>query len=384
MKKFYNSILLVLCLTTTNLVAQNVNITTKIDGFRHNWDCCDDGVSVFCIFDNYPDPRYKVWVGYNGGTFSQSTNGPGLYSGCGSGNYTYGADGMACNTWNPGTITGPSFSNVAATSINVDMQSWEEDEAVACCYNDVCNMNESGYGGFPCFGLCPNPDDTRCGRLRIGDIDFTVYEPCVEKNYPGAYKSGSFLSMHNRCGDNNGDGYGIQNFKINWNFAAAPTITKQPSDASYGGAIRDVCTGLPITLTVDCNKFGTGNWTLGRWVKWQSSPDGVNWTDLGGTGGVNVSVNTGTTFTCNFTPTVAGTIYYRSVLSSLCNSGFATQTTNSSAVKFIVHDATTDPYCTAPQCNIAYVDPTLTTEVGATGTPSNPFKGLFFYIGMVL
>lgn len=186
MKKFYNSILLVLCLTTTNLVAQNVNITTKINGFRHNWDCCNDGASVLCIGSNFPDPRYKVWIGYNGTTFSQSTNGPGLY--CGASDYTYGADAEDCSTWNPGEITGPAFSNVAATSVNVDMQSWEDDGCGSNCVPDGPSSNP--------FDACfYNADDTRCGRLRIGDIDFSVYAPCSDQTYNGAFTAGSILQM---------------------------------------------------------------------------------------------------------------------------------------------------------------------------------------------
>lgn len=165
MKKFYNSILLVLCLTTTNLVAQNVNITTKINGFRHNWDCCNDGASILCIGSNFPDPRYKVWIGYNGTTFSQSTNGPGLY--CGASDYTYGADAEDCSTWNPGEITGPAFSNVAATSVNVDMQSWEDDGCGSNCVPDGPSSN-------PLDACFYNADDTRCGRLRIGAIFFSA------------------------------------------------------------------------------------------------------------------------------------------------------------------------------------------------------------------
>jgi hypothetical protein len=249
MKNFYTLFLFVLCLAKTSLVAQNVNISTKINGFRHNWDCCNDGASVFCIGSNFPDLRFKVWIGYNGTTFSQSTNGPGLY--CGASDYTYGADAEDCSTWNPGEITGPAFSNVAATSVNVDMQSWEDDGCGSNCVPDGPSSNP--------FDACfYNADDTRCGRLRIGDIDFSVYAPCSDQTYNGAFTGGTFLSMHNRCGDNNGAGYGLDQFKINWNFAAAPTIVTQPSAPAYGGAVRDVCTGLPITLTVICNKFVPG------------------------------------------------------------------------------------------------------------------------------
>ncbi len=72
MKNFYTLFLFVLCLAKTSLVAQNVNISTKINGFRHNWDCGNDGVN-----NNEPDIRYKVWFGWNGAGFVQSTNSPG-------------------------------------------------------------------------------------------------------------------------------------------------------------------------------------------------------------------------------------------------------------------------------------------------------------------
>jgi hypothetical protein len=117
-----------------------------------------------------PDPRYRVWVGWDGSNFSQSTNSPGLYSGCSG---VYGADDVRCNVWDPGDITLPTLTGNMST-YNVEMESWEEDEGIACCVNDNCNKNSSGVGGFPCFGICPNLDDTRCGRLRIGDISYVA------------------------------------------------------------------------------------------------------------------------------------------------------------------------------------------------------------------
>ena len=94
-----------------------------------------------------PDPRYRVWVGWDGSNFSQSTNSPGLYSGCSG---VYGADDVRCNVWDPGDITLPTLTGNMST-YNVEMESWEEDEGIACCVNDNCNKNSSGVGGFPCF-----------------------------------------------------------------------------------------------------------------------------------------------------------------------------------------------------------------------------------------
>jgi len=42
-----------------------INADVEINGFRHNWDCGNDAGG----FNSQPDPRYKVWVGYNAGNF---------------------------------------------------------------------------------------------------------------------------------------------------------------------------------------------------------------------------------------------------------------------------------------------------------------------------
>jgi hypothetical protein len=118
---------------------------------------------------------------------------------CGASDYTYGADSEDCSSWNPGDITLPTLTGNMST-YNVDMQSWEEDGCFSNCTPNTC-------GVFDNFG---NSDDTRCGRLRIGDISLCSYAPCTDHTFNGDFQSGSFLSMHNRCGDNNGAGYGIK------------------------------------------------------------------------------------------------------------------------------------------------------------------------------
>lgn len=361
MKKIYTLLFFTISISFFSL-SQNVNIITKIDGFYHNWDCCNDGNPFGgCFLGNKPDPRYRVWVGYNGGNFLNYTSNPGLYSGCGN---TYGADEVDCSVWNPGVITGPTLTG-NATSLNVEMESWEEDGCGSNCDKNTCGV----------FG---NDDDTRCGQLRIGDISFLNYAPCTDHTFSGAFTNGTFLSMHNRCGDNNGAGYGIQNFIVNWNFAVAPTIVTQPDNVIYGGGSRESCTTLPITLTVVSNAKtgGTTNWTLARWVKWQSAPTSTGpWTDIPAT--LNTSAyTTQTTFTYTFTPSSPGTTYYRAVLSSLCSSGFASQTVNSNPVEVIVYDNATNPFCTSPACNISYVDPVGGNDVTGNGRPSNPYKSI--------
>lgn len=213
----------------TNSFSQNVNATIQINGFRHNWDCGNDGAG-----GNDPDPRYKVWIGRNGSNYVQSLNGPGFFSGCASAG-TYGADAIPCSFWNPGLITAAVFTNVNMSQINIDMESWEEDGCGSECEKESCFLNS---------------DDIRCGRLNIGNIDFWQQAPCQNNTYTGGFTSTNFLSMYNRCSDNNGAGYGINQLIVNWSFASAPTITTQPTPLD-----RTLCIGTPTTLTVAVNTW---------------------------------------------------------------------------------------------------------------------------------
>ena len=359
--------------------SQSITVSgTIVDGFRHNWDCCNDGVGCpFGIDVNgtgQPDPRYRVWVGWDGSNFSQSTNSPGLYSGCSG---VYGADDVRCNVWDPGDITLPTLTGNMST-YNVEMESWEEDEGILCCVNDNCNKNLSGTGGL-CFGICPNLDDTRCGRLRIGDISLCSYAPCTDHTFTGDFTSGSFLSMHNRCGDNNGAGYGLNQLRLNWSFNAAPTITLEPTDASLGGSPRNTCENIALSLEVRSDaKCG---WTLARWVRWEESTDNVNWTAIAGTDNGS-AFTTQTTFA--FNPTLPNaspgsplTRYYRAVLVSACtkpttDAGWRSSalSTISAVMQVTVYDPS-DAFCTAPQCNIMYVDPVNGNDANV-GSPVLP------------
>lgn len=150
MKKKANLIgILLLCFITISVNAQVlINADIDINGFRHNHNCGDDAGG------NSPDPRYKVWVGYNTANFGAIDNAPGLYPGCAA---TYGVDEVSCNVWNPGIINAASYTSLPLTQINIDMESWEEDGCGSNCESNTCTFNS---------------DDTRCGRTRIGDINF--------------------------------------------------------------------------------------------------------------------------------------------------------------------------------------------------------------------
>ena len=298
--------LLVICVSLLFISANGysqvlINADVKINGFRHDWDCGNDVGG----FNSFPDPRYKVWVGYNSGNFQNVNAGPGLYGGCGN---TYGGDAVFCSTWNPGLINAASFNAQQINEINIDMESWEDD---GCGSN--CNANT-------CFF---NSDDTRCGRLRIGDVNFWSEPPCQDNLYNGDFTSGSFLSMHNRCSDHNGGGYGIDQLIINWSFATSPSIITQPFPYD-----RVLCPGDVTTLDVSVDEWN--GWSLAQLVQWQMSTNtdcnsASNWTDIPGAN------------TLSYTPNeIPGTRLYRCVISSNCTD-INTQQVVSECVRVTYH-----------------------------------------------
>lgn len=365
--------------------AQNVNFSGTIYNLKHNFQCNNDGT----LSEN-PHPRWQFRFGYNNFNYSDVTNNADYGSGSSS---TYGPPGrLACGDYTK-TITLPSFSNVPANYVRIDMKSWEEDGAfTACCVSDNTTGNGNGDGGFPCFGACVNADDNCFGWKDIsGQINFWNYAPCTTHSYYGDFDSGSFLSSHGRggassCGGvlsdydgtNAGD-YGIKQLDLYWDFASSPTITLQPDAISLGGATRNICTGNSFSLQFSTNSFN--GWTLGRWVKWQESTDNTNWTDVSGPNG---TANTATTFT--FTPTqpsvtLGSTVvrYYRAIAGSAC-SNINTQTTTTNVVTVTYYNGS-DIFCTAPSCGVVYVDPTPKSggypyggdNTSTTGGPTTPY-----------
>jgi gliding motility-associated-like protein len=282
LRKIFYLLLLIATNTVSSQVFVNANV--RINGFRHNHDCGNDAGG----FNSQPDPRYRIWMGYNAGNFSQITSSPGLYSGCTD---TYGADAVFCSSWNPGIINAITFNALPLNQINIDLETWEEDGCGSNCTSGTCTFNN---------------DDVRCGRTRVGDINFWNQSPCQDMTYIGEYTSGSFLSMHNRCSDNNGKGYGIDRLIVNWDFASPPTILSDafPFD-------RVLCPGESTTLTVSVNSWN--GWSLGRLIQWQVSTNTdcnapATWTDIPGA--------TSLSYTPPQTP---GTRLYRCIISSHCS-----------------------------------------------------------------
>lgn len=315
MRKFLLLLMTALYVVVGNSQTVNINATISINGFRHNWDCGNDGAG------NEPDPRYKVWTGWNGGNFTQVIGGPGSYGACSG---IYGGTDLTCSTFNVGNlIPCPSIVNqpmAPASQINVDMESWEEDGCGSDCTAGTCTFNS---------------DDTRCGRLRIGDINFWQQAPCQDNTYNGGFTSSNFLSMHNRCADNNGAGYGINQLIINWSFASAPTITTQPTDVSQGGPDRTLCIGSTTNMSVTVNSWN--GWSLGRHYQWQvndlttvptpsSNCPTTGWTDI-----------PGATLSNYTPPQTPGTRLYRCLITSNCTANFTSQTVISECVRVTYH-----------------------------------------------
>jgi gliding motility-associated-like protein len=283
MKKNNLFVLLLLCITTISLNAQVlINANVDINGFRHNHDCGNDAAG------NDPEPRYKVWIGSNAANFSQVTNGPGIYPGC---TVTYGANEIPCSFWNPGLINAAQIVGQPINQINIDLESWEEDGCGSDCEANTCTFNS---------------DDVRCPRTRIGDINFWNLPPCTNNIYVGEFNTGSFLSMHDRCSDRNGAGYGIDELIINWSFASSPTILSEAAPFD-----RTLCLGDVTSLEVQVDTWN--GWSLGQLVQWQISEN----TDCATPGAwTNIP---GATSLIYEPAQIPGTRLYRCIISSNCS-----------------------------------------------------------------
>ena len=125
----------------SDTTAQNVNISGSIVNLKHRFQLGDDGTTG----DN-PHPRWQFRFGYNNFTYTHVSSGADFGSGTSS---TYGPGGRLGGDYVK-TITLPSYSNVNASYVRVDMKSWEEDGAFTpCCVTDNTTGNGDGQSGFP-------------------------------------------------------------------------------------------------------------------------------------------------------------------------------------------------------------------------------------------
>jgi hypothetical protein len=369
----------------SDTTAQNVNISGSIVNLKHRFQLGDDGTTG----DN-PHPRWQFRFGYNNFTYTHVSSGADFGSGTSS---TYGPGGRLGGDYVK-TITLPSYSNVNASYVRVDMKSWEEDGAFTpCCVTDNTTGNGDGQSGFPCFGACVNADDNCFGWKDIsGQINYWNNPPCADYSWYGEYNTGTFLSSYGRggassCGgllsdyDNvNAGSYGINELKLNWNYASPPTLSTLISDVNGNGNPITSCVGVPITLSTNSTTFFHG-WSLTRWVKLQYSYNNVLWTDTT----INTTAYTTESAFSFSLPTYIGTRYYRVLAYSGCADDFATSglvaTTNTITV---VINPPSNPACAnAAACFSVYVDPVNGNNITGDGSPQKPFKNLSNALGSV-
>ena len=282
MKRIFTLIFFVIAAMQYNMQAQNVNAYLDVIEVRHNYDCGNDAVGACCgcwiSICNDPEPRWNFWGGHTGANFQGPT-------------YINGGT-RGCGVWNIGDADVANFTNVAATQINIDMQSWEDDD---CGSTDTYNTG------------CVNDDDAYTPRTRIANINFRDQNPCQYNQYGWYY------------GNNGYGGY----FDIYWEYAVAPTITTQPTAA---GADRNLCIGTSTTLTVAVNTDTYNGRSLGLNYQWQVSTEtacnGTNWTNIAGA--------TSSSYTPPQTP---GTRLYRVLVTSNCSPDFSSRTVTSSCVR---------------------------------------------------
>ncbi len=160
---------------------QNVDVSMDVIEVRHNYDCGSDGDGLFA---GTPEPRWKFWGGYDGGSWSF----------VGTHKYAFDGGALNCGIWNHSDFDLRNISNNPTRYMSVDMESWEEDGCGGDNdYNDDCWFND---------------DDAHNGRFRLADIDFRIDPPGVYNQYGwyyGGYGYGARVDVLYTC-DDAGDG----------------------------------------------------------------------------------------------------------------------------------------------------------------------------------
>ncbi|MCF8465744.1 MAG: T9SS type A sorting domain-containing protein [Flavobacteriales bacterium] len=151
------------------LVAQNVNVYMDVIELTHNRDCGNDGV----LGDN-PEPRWRVWGGHSGAIFTAN---PVCSNNNCCGNGTINGGTRSCGTWNLTDFDLLNVLNQNITQMNVDLQSWEEDDCGGDCDPNTCTFND---------------DDCRAGRARVMDINFRNDPPCQFNQYGFGFRDCGF------------------------------------------------------------------------------------------------------------------------------------------------------------------------------------------------
>jgi gliding motility-associated-like protein len=215
------------------------NVTVNLTDVTWNLYCADGtdfGGLIGCVGNNGPDPRFRFRVGWDGGNFSTyrhvgasnspETGGPTLDD-------ESDTDGSAINSINFRT----EFSNQCVTTINLDLDAWDEDIENFLsldCPSDGNYIYNSSYSLLCTVG--GDGDDSRSTTSEVYNIPNSDGSENVVYNF-GAYS---------------------MTFNIARTIVAAPTVTTVPVDLL-------VCFGGKVTLSSSAPNGGNN-------IEWFTNP----------------------------------------------------------------------------------------------------------------
>ena len=160
---------------------RNVDVEMDVIEVIHGYDCGNDATGTCCgcliSICNDPEPRWRFWGGYDGGSFVNAATFP-LNGGT-----------RSCGSWNNDDFDLRNVTDNSVSYMSVDMESWEED----------------GCGGDNDYNTgCANSDDAFNSRFRLQNIDFRIDPPGVYNQYGfyyGGYGYGAKVDIRYYCDD---------------------------------------------------------------------------------------------------------------------------------------------------------------------------------------
>ncbi len=307
-----------LLFTSIQLGAQQfANLDVRITQVSHNFQCCTDATGISCGFlPNRPEPRWRVRVRPNTGTFGGIT--------------TVNPGSPSCGTIGRNDLV-QSYSNLCDPVILIEVESWEDD---ACGSDNTFNTG------------CVNDDENQVTTT------FTINYQNDPANTNNSY---SFSQTNS---------YGIV-IQVNWSVAGVvPTPTTNATAIS-------ICPGNTANFNVTSGLSNPANQ-----FEWYTNAALTNSTGVTGTGFTTPSLSSTTSYwvaevspsgckgparqvTVNMhplpTPTITGNL-------SIC-SGQSTTLTANGGVSYVWNSGANTPTLS--------VNPTISTSYSVTATSAN-------------
>lgn len=219
----------ILLVSGINAKAQNITVNVDVIQVDHNYNCGNDGGSA------NPEPRWRVRAGWNGGNFTGYQCGS--YC-CGS---TIDGGTRACGIWNLADFDLINITNQNATTLNVDIHTWEDDDC-----GSGCNPDDDCW---------TNDDDVIDGPNRRLDYTIRNSTPCT----------------YNQVWTNaNSGGYRVQ-VDVYWYYVSG-------FNAGSINGTQTICSGGDPSLLTSASNGTTGNYIYYQW----QYLNGGTWTDISG------------------------------------------------------------------------------------------------------